>query len=171
MQPSLESYDSLTLKFTKNTQFIEEILGSFEENDFFRKPVNGGWCAAEITEHLLISDRTGLFAMVRRTLPTDRNPLAITELLDERRQQGDVKFQAPDAAMPKGVFKTRDEAINTWKNNRLNVLQKVTEENLWLLAGGFEHPKLGMLTVAEWMLFMCWHSEHHLPQLRACAGL
>jgi len=48
------------------------------------------------------------------------------------------------------------------------MLKKVNPDNIWMLAAAFEHPNLGMLTAAEWTLFMCWYSEHHLPQIEAC---
>lgn len=89
-------------------------------------------------------------------------------LLEERSSTKNLKIEAPEAAMPKGIFKTKEEAIDAWKSNRENVLKKVNPDNIWMLAAGFEHPKLGMLTTAEWMLFMCWHSEHHLPQIESC---
>ena len=171
MQNIERNFEQIQAAFKSNTQTIENVLNALDESTFFKKPLNGGWCIAEIVEHLLISDRTGLFAIVRRNLPTDRNPLEITELLNERRKQAEQKFEAPEPAIPKGIFKTRDEAIHAWKNNRLTVLDRVNSENVWMLAAGFEHPKLGMLTVAEWVLFMCWHSEHHLTQIRMCAGL
>lgn len=163
--------EQLKVQFTENTRAIETILKSIDEPTFFKKPEKGGWCIAEIVEHLLISDRTGLFAIVRKNLYTDRNPVEINKLLDDRRQKQGEKFEAPEPAIPKGIFKNREEAISSWKNNRLKVLDKVTAENVWMLAAGFEHPKLGMLTAAEWMLFMCWHSEHHLPQIQSCADL
>jgi len=139
-----------------------------DDSTFFRKPEQGGWCVAEIIEHLFISDRTGLFAIVRKTLPAERNPLEIIGLLEERSKTSDLKIQAPEAALPKGIFKTREEAIAAWKSNREKVLEKVNPDNIWKLAAGFEHPKLGMMTVAEWMLFMYWRSEHHLAQIEAC---
>lgn len=48
------------------------------------------------------------------------------------------------------------------------MLKKVNPDNICMLAAAFEHPNLGMLTAAEWTLFMCWYSEHHLPQIEAC---
>jgi len=171
MELSTDSFQSLKDSFNENTLLIQGVLESIDESEFFKNPINGGWCVGEITEHLLISDRTGLFAIVRKNLPTDRNPLEILKLLEERRSQSEMKIEAPEAAKPKGVFKSKQEAVNAWKNNRLTVLEKVNTNNIWMLAAGFEHPKLGMMTVAEWMLFMCWHGEHHLPQIKSCAGI
>ncbi|MBM3921400.1 MAG: DinB family protein [Sphingomonadales bacterium] len=163
-----ENFESLVDTFTKNTAKICGILFNIDDQIFFRKPTQDGWCVAEIIEHLLISDRTGLFAIVRKSQPTERNPLEIMGLLEERSSTKNLKIEAPEAAMPKGIFKTKEEAIDAWKSNRENVLKKVNPDNIWMLAAGFEHPKLGMLTTAEWMLFMCWHSEHHLPQIERC---
>jgi hypothetical protein len=162
------NFNTVVNTFTENTAKICGILFNIDSDTFFRKPTPDSWCVAEIIEHLLISDRTGLFAIVRKTLPTERNPLEIMDLLEERGNTKDLKIQAPEAAMPKGIFKTREEAIDAWKTNREKVLEKVNPDNIWKLAAGFEHPKLGMMTVAEWMLFMYWHSEHHLAQIEAC---
>jgi hypothetical protein len=162
------NFESIKIQFEKNTANLCGIFFKIDEGTFFRKPETSGWCVAEIIEHLLISDKTGLFAIMRKTLPTERNPLEILSLLEERSKDKGARLQAPEAAEPKGIFKTRDEAIAAWKDNREKVLKKVTSENIWMLAAGFEHPKLGMMTVAEWMLFMCWHSEHHLTQIQRC---
>ena len=165
------NFESITDLFMKNTAKMCGIFYEINEESFFKKAGPDSWCIAEIAEHLLISDRTGLFAIVRKTLPTQRNPLEIIGLLEERSNTKDLKIEAPEAAVPKGVFQSKEEAIAAWKDNREKVLKRVNPENMFLLAAGFEHPKLGMLTVAEWMLFMCWHSEHHLPQIERCKAL
>lgn len=162
------NFVSIADTFKKNTANLCGILFDMNDSSFFSKPAEGGWCVAEIIEHLLISDKTGLFAIVKKTVPAERNPLEIIELLEERSKTSNLKIQAPEAALPKGIFKTREEAIAAWKNNREKVLEKVNPDNIWMLAAGFEHPKLGILTAAEWMLFMCWHCEHHLPQIERC---
>lgn len=165
------NFDLITDTFIENTAKICGIFYEIDDEAFFKKQGPESWCVAEITEHLLISDRTGLFAIVRKTLPTERNPLEITGLLEERSKTKSLKIEAPEAALPKGIFQSREQAIAAWKDNRDKVLKKVNPDNIFLLAAGFEHPKLGMLTVAEWMLFMCWHSEHHLSQIERCKAL
>ena len=165
------NFELITDTFIKNTAKICGIFYEIDDKTFFKKPGPESWCIAEIAEHLMISDRTGLFAIVRKTLPAERNPLEIIGLLEERSNKKDLKIEAPEAALPKGIFKSREDGIASWKRNRENVLKKVSPENMFLIAAGFEHPKLGMMTVAEWMLFMCWHSEHHLPQIERCKAL
>lgn len=162
-----DKYQQIISEFNRCTREMKGSLEALGEEAFFTPPAEGKWHAAEVTEHLLISDRSALFAMMKNARPAERDPLEKEQTFAERRQTPDITFEAPEAARPKGVFTSAREAIDTWYANRERIRSLAETEDLSLLGGGFEHPRLGWMTRAEWLIFLTWHTDHHLRQVLA----
>lgn len=163
----MDSLEQILGDFKRSTEMLNARLEGFSDEAFMRPPAPGKWSAADITEHLYISDRSAWYAMAKNPRPAERHPLEKAGMLEERRQQTEAKYEAPEPARPKGAFGSRREAIDAWYANRQKILSLAETENPEMLAGGFEHPKLGWMTRAEWLLFITWHTEHHLRQFEA----
>lgn len=163
----MNPFEQIIRQFQDCTDNLKTLLESFSDEGFMQKPAPEKWSAAEITEHLYISDRSAWYAMAKNPRPADRNPLEKAGMLEERRQQPEARYEAPDPARPKGAFGSRREAIDAWYANRKKILSLAETENPEMLGGGFEHPKLGWMTRAEWLLFITWHTGHHIQQFEA----
>lgn len=151
--------------FLESTTALKLAFGDFDPDAFMQKPNNGGWSAAEVAEHLSISDKSAYIAMIKNPVPSDRNPLEKYALFEERRKAASARYEAPDAARPTGKFKNPEEAIESWHSTRLRIMELIKTEDLTMTCGGFEHPKLGWMTRLEWLVFMTWHGDHHRNQL------
>ncbi|MBL7813151.1 MAG: DinB family protein [Bacteroidetes bacterium] len=160
------SSEHLRKEFQEITESVKHTIMSFGEDRFLWKPGPDKWCAAEVVEHLWISDRSGYFAMVKKVEPSERDPFQKIAELQARMEQPDLKLQAPEGAQPKGAFATIPQAVETWYGLRLKISDLALTEDLTLMALGFEHPRLGLMTRAEWLKFLSWHAGHHHRQLQ-----
>lgn len=155
----------ITEAFLASTEALKLALEEFDSAHFMQHPKNGGWSAAEVAEHLSISDKSAYIAMIKNPQPADRDPLEKYALFEERRKAHGAKYEAPDAARPTGKFNSKTEAIEAWHATRLRIMDLIKTEDLTMTGGGFEHPKLGWMTRLEWLVFMTWHGDHHRNQL------
>lgn len=150
------------------------VLGPLEgrpDADWYRAPA-GKWTSAQIVEHLAAGlnlsaekfrERSARAPMVRRRR-TLMQRLASYVVLDlEWYPQG---FQAPEGTRPaQDVSRARAEAhfragLAKWQE--LERLLPARRHDLFV-----KHPRLGDLTIEEWMRFHASHARHHAKQIRA----
>lgn len=156
---------------TQSTQGIVNTVQHLSNEQLLAKPTNGGWCVAEVIEHLGISDRTALFAMKRGFSEADaahKREVDIKLKMMERAQ--DFAAIAPEAANPKGIYTQTAEALEGFTSMRNSIAEFVKDLEPDLLATGFEHPRLGYLTRAQWVAFITWHANHHHKQILRILG-
>lgn len=147
-------------------------LAGRPEADWYKAPA-GKWCAAQIVHHLAIGiDGSGRTFEARRDKPPmRRRPRTPLQLL------GDIVmlrlgwipsgFRAPAVTRPA----ERPEPAMVERLLRDGVARFLTLERDLLPARAFDlfvkHPRLGDLTLPEWLRFHVNHCAHHARQIRA----
>lgn len=165
-------YSKITEAFSASTASFLNELQRMDENTFFLKPADGAWSVADVVEHLCISDKSAYIAMIKNPRDAERDPLEKLAMFEERRRAIGAKYQAPEPAIPKGIFTSKQQAIEAWTNTRNRISELIGTAELTMLGGGFEHPKLGWMTRLEWLAFLTWHTDHHRMQVnRIAAGI
>jgi hypothetical protein len=167
MQSSAEK-DQWIQQFEKSTEAVQKAILKAGDTLLLKKPGPDKWCIAEITEHLNISDKSAMIAMLRDGgEPTAEQTAASAEKVALMLAYNDNTWIAPEAATPKGKYNTVQEALDAFDKTRKKLLKFFQENELSHLAAGFEHPRLGMLSRFQWLQFMTWHANHHLQQMES----
>ncbi len=147
-------------------------LAGRPEAEWYRAPP-GKWCAAQIVQHVAIGiDTSGRTFLERRGKPPmRRRSRTALQLL------GDIVmlrigwipsgFRAPDVTRPA----ERPEAAAVERLLREGVARFLSLERELLPARASDlfvkHPRLGDLTLPEWLRFHERHCAHHAKQIRS----
>lgn len=145
-------------------------LAGRPEADWYRAPP-GKWCAAQIVQHLAIGiDASGRTFQERRGKPPmRRRPRTALQLLGDlvMLKIGWIPsgFRAPDVTRPAD----RPAAAAVERMLREGVARFLTLERELLPSRATDlfvkHPRLGDLTLPEWLRFHERHCAHHAKQI------
>jgi hypothetical protein len=167
MQMINPNNDNYPQQFASITAFIVEFIKPISAPNFIWKAGPEKWSIAEILEHLNISDKSGYIAMLKpMETPTADRIEAMEKRFSGMVNNDNLSFAAPPAAEPKGKFLMVEQGLAEFLKTRTKITDFIAQNNLSLLAGGFEHPRLGYLTRQQWLRFLIWHSEHHFKQIK-----
>ncbi|HEY4156319.1 MAG TPA: DinB family protein [Puia sp.] len=128
------------------------------------------WSVADCVEHIALAE-TKLTPAVKQGLsapaePGRRDSIRIT---DEQLMNGLVdrshKFQAPEMLRPSGNFKTTQEALDVFVEQRNKNIEYVKTTNDDLRNHFFMHPAVGTIDIYQGMIFITGHSKRHTLQL------
>jgi hypothetical protein len=141
------------------------------------KPSTEGWCAAEVVNHLAITDRrvTALLTKVAgeakgngATPDVDTSPILpgidVRRVLDRTSKIRNPRADpAADCSMNDGLA-----ALDAARKDLKALLRQPDLPDL----GGVTapHPAFGPLTGYEWVAFMAAHTHRHADQIREIAG-
>jgi hypothetical protein len=147
-------------------------LAGRPEADWYRAPP-GTWCAAQIVQHVAIGiDASGRTFQERRGKPPmRRRSRTALQLLGDlvMLKIGWIPsgFRAPDVTRPAD----RPEAAAVERMLREGVARFLTLERELLPTRASDlfvkHPRLGDLTLPEWLRFHARHCAHHAQQIRS----
>ncbi|MBC7788643.1 MAG: DinB family protein [Anaerolineae bacterium] len=167
--------DRLTLLEQRREVLLREASALTEAQLTF-KPMQGAWSILQVIEHLLLVEG----GIVERV--TTRPPRAVRPRVRDRLGYAAVwvalaygmRIKAPiQSVMPsKGI--TLSEAAEQWRvmlRSLSEHLATVRDDSLKLTV--FKHPIGGPMTLAEALLFITRHFDHHLRQIariRSSAG-
>lgn len=166
------SNDEVFEAFHQATETFLQLAHKFTDQSAGIPPAPGKWSGLEIMEHVIITDRSAYLAMLKAGEVPSAESLAEKEARFTRMAEADnIQILAPEAAQPKGKFKTVTEALEAFVSTREKLMHFARENDLSLLAAGFEHPRLGMLTRQQWVRFSTWHVLHHSKQMQRILGV
>ena len=150
-------------------------LARRSDADWQRAPA-GKWTSAQIVEHLAIGITWSAqkFEERRDRAPMARRPRRLIERLASVSILGlgwyPQGFQAPEGTVPAAVV-TRAaaeahfrEGIAKWAALERDLLPR-RPHDLFV-----KHPRLGDLTMAEWLRFHVVHARHHASQIKQRSG-
>ncbi len=123
---------------------LEQAIAAISDDKFNTIPYEGGWTAAQVTEH--IQKAIGRGVLYGDTKPTDRKPDEKVAQTGDLFLNMDIKMQSPDFIYPS------DE-----KHNKAEVL------------AAFEIPGFGPFTRLEFLWFYTFHTQRHINQLKKIA--
>jgi DinB superfamily len=143
---------------------LMETLEKFTPENFNRVPPDGGWTAAQVAEHLLLSAGVveaigGRTEMALR--PADQHVDALAAIFLDFA----VKFQAADFVLPEDKMYDQQEMIYRTKTTWTKLKEALRLLDLSMLCLDAEFPGMGHLTRLEWIWFYIIHTQRHLRQL------
>jgi len=164
MNPSIRT--TLLEALKNNETDLLTFLEDFSEADFFKKQSDLVWSMAEILEHIILTEAY-VVKKLKSCTPSEggissRHPNGKVEYLVLDRNR---KVPAPEVLVPKGKYKTKQVAIETFQEVRATSNKFLTDLRTPLVEIGFPHFTLGMLNGENWMTFVPAHCERHRKQM------
>ena len=162
----------MTARFADLASVVLGPLAGRPEADWYRAPA-GKWTSAQIVEHLAISIEYSAATFEKRRAhdPMTRRQRRLFEKLGSAVILGlgwyPQGFKAPEGTVPAAnVTSAAAESkfragLAKW-NELQHMLLPARRYDLFV-----KHPRLGDLTVEEWMRFHVVHARHHAKQIRS----
>jgi hypothetical protein len=170
------TYNSIAEVFAANEEvrrrLVERVEGLSEGRRVARGE-DGGWSAADIIEHLSLTERRvtrALEGMLPQASDSDGaastfTPFSLDTYIERARGQ---KFEAPEYVRPRGV--PLNESLAHLKESRAALEALRPRFDAANYAAQFPHPAFGPLNVAQWLAFIGLHEARHLRQLERLHG-
>lgn len=129
---------------------------------------NGKWGILQILEHICITDK-----IVYNIVSSPSNGKSASgEILGKEKiksifvEQRATKITAPNALEPKGNITNVETFEKVFLQHR-NLMKKELEAGTLIIDNRtYVHPRLGELTVTDWLNMIIHHTERHLEQIK-----
>ena len=160
------------IRFDRIPDLVLGPLAGRPEADWYKAPP-GKWCAAQIVQHLAIGiDGSGrVFESRRAHPPMRRRSRTLRQLLGDlvmlRLGWMPSGFRAPPVTRP--VERPEPAVVERQLRDGVARFLALARQLLPARASDLfvKHPRLGDLTLPEWLRFHALHSAHHAGQIRA----
>lgn len=154
----IERLDASTEKFL-NT------LDQIPEDKFTVEPQAGGWSAAGIAEHLLITENLVNQVVAGPRAGEPRDPMEKAEEIGYKFLNFEEKMTGPQEIAPKGEITTKTQVIDQLNLARHALKDQLKGEDTQIPCTSFSHALFGELSAAEWAWFNMYHAERHRKQM------
>ena len=160
------------IKYLEETrQKVLDSLKDLSDSQWKFKSAPDRWSAAEVAEHIAVSEGTLLALVTDRVMKSPAAPEKKEaakdkdELVRNSITNRSVKVQAPEMLRPTNRFKTREETIKAFNASRDKTIEyvKTTQDDLRSHFG--PHPIFKDLDAYQWLLLLSGHSERHSLQI------
>jgi hypothetical protein len=155
------------MQLSQNTNDVLTSLGSISIEKALEKP-DGKWSILEIVEHINILDKMILLGLLKGSDKKNETEFVIGTQKMERIILGmrQKKIIAPDSVAPKGVYLSKQEAIDSFTTLREKIAFYLANSKIILDNSIIVHPFLGELTKVDWCGFLILHTQRHLLQIQ-----
>jgi uncharacterized damage-inducible protein DinB len=160
------------VKYLEDTrQKVLDSLKDLSDAQWKFKPAPERWSAAEVAEHIAVSEETLLGLVTDRVMKTPADPekkeavKGKDELVRNSITNRSVKVQAPEMLKPTNRFKTREEMIKAFNESRDKTIEYVKTTQDDLRSHFLPHPIFKELDAYQWLLLLSGHSERHSLQI------
>jgi len=146
-------------------------IDSIPDDQFDQTPPHGGWSYAEVYSHIMQATMASTIALERCTHQSDK-PNTGKENLMGKLVLLFAKFPPLKIKQPKSVAErmpalkiSKEEARNFIIKCRKRMDEMIPLTDTEVAIRRVKHPRLGMLSAAQWYKFIRIHLAHHLKQL------
>ncbi|HKX30202.1 MAG TPA: DinB family protein, partial [Blastocatellia bacterium] len=160
------------VKYLEETRvkFLDSIKNLSDEQWKF-KPGPDRWSAAEVAEHIAVSEQTLLGLVTERIMKTPAAPekkeavKGKDDLIRNSITNRTVKVQAPEMLRPTNRWATREELVKAFNANRDQTIAYVKTTQDDLRSHFFTHPVFKDMDGYQWVLLLAGHSARHTLQI------
>jgi uncharacterized damage-inducible protein DinB len=157
---------TLLAELERSSHALRSALQGMSEEQSGMRPAPDRWSVRECVEHLAVAEESmlkRLEAAVPAAEPvgTAARETHILERLSDRSR----RFQAPEAAEPRGSFATLAGALRRFESVRARTVRFVEGCDMDLRQQASTHPALGAVNGQELLLMMVMHPVRHAGQI------
>jgi len=146
-------------------EFIH-LVSSFDENVFNTIPFEGSWTAAQVAEHINLSN-SGMTKIIEGPVKdTERSPDKLIAGIKESFLNFSIKMRSPDFVVPGSKSYLKDHLLDSLKKAKTDLTTASEHADLTKTCMEFEFPQLGYLTRMEIISFVLFHTQRHTHQLQ-----
>lgn len=160
------------IKYLEETRakFLDSIKDISDEQWKFKAGPDR-WSAAEVAEHIAISEQTLLGLVTQQIMKAPAAPdkkaaaKGKEDLIRRVVTNRTVKVQAPEMLKPTNRWATRDELVKAFNASRDKTIEyiKTTQDDLHSHFG--PHPVFKDMDGYQWLVLIAGHSERHTLQI------
>ncbi|MES2328151.1 MAG: DinB family protein [Bacteroidota bacterium] len=162
--------EAMMIALKENTNTLAKALSAFDYVHFNRHPADGGWTAGEIAEHLLLFDLRITNVFSGKTAPSDRDPQANINAMQDRMADRVNRIDAPTFLVPSTTAKDPVTLTQKILDQRCIISIMITDQDITVLLPDSPHRFYGIMSAVEWVQFLIHHCNRHIEQLRELAG-
>lgn len=147
-----------------------DLINSCSEEELHFKSTTDSWNILECAEHIYLVN-TGVYRILQ-TPPLASSENTSSELHSEGKMnhilvtKRDIKRNAPQFVIPKGIFKTREEVKQAIDKDTNGIITILETTDISKETQTFAHPSIGEMTKTDWMHFLIAHTQRHLFQIQ-----
>lgn len=160
------------VKYLEDTrQKVLDSLKDLSDEQWKFKSGPDRWSAAEVAEHIAVSEETLLGLVTDRVMKSPAAPekkeaaKGKDELVRNSVTNRSVKVQAPEMLRPTNRFKTREEMVKAFNASRDKTIEYVKTTQDDVRSHFMPHPVFKDLDAYQWVLLLSGHSERHSLQI------
>jgi uncharacterized damage-inducible protein DinB len=159
----MKTAEELLHEFEAATNAFLDVVAGLNQEEINMVPGPGSWTAAQVTEHLCLSDNGMLKALNGPVLPTNRPPDAMVNNLRATFLDFSTKLPSPDFIIPGDTIYDKDSLIASFKNGRAQLAKAIQELDLTATC---HLPIFGEPTRLEIISFVIFHTLRHNNQVK-----
>ncbi len=144
------------------SEFIE-LLSSFTETKINEIPSAGSWTAAQVAEHVTLSNIGIIKSLKKEGRSPDRAADASVEGLKKTFLDFDTKLQSPEFILPTRDIYQKKLVIDSLAISITELKKSSRQVNLFET---ISHPIFGDITKLELIHFVVYHTQRHVHQLK-----
>lgn len=156
----------------ESTASVLQALEAIPAELFTKKPSPDSWSAADVMEHLLKVESM-IIDNLEKIGSDPINSAMVVSLSDEevlkQASNAEERSQAREGSLPSGMFQHKEEAVEAFKERRSRSHAFIEETDSNLTSFTFPHPRMGLMSGTNWLVFVSGHSLKHVPQLESIA--
>ena len=144
------------------TEFVH-LVSLFNSDEINRKPYEEGWTAAQVAEHITLSNIDIIEKMSAEGRKCEREPDAGVEKIRSIFLNFDKKLNSPDFILPTHDVYQREAIINNLTQSVDRLKQIAAKKDPFEI---INHRIFGEITRIETIYFVIYHTQRHSHQLR-----
>lgn len=149
---------------------FENAIKSLSETQLNFKINDKKWAIKECIEHVTLAElRFPAIVkeeMTKPSSPENRNKIKIKDEKIRPRMLSRIwKARSPEVFKPTGKFENTQEAIKTFKSQRLKTIQYIETTEDDLRNHFWRHPLTGTIDLYQTLILMSAHLERHVEQM------
>lgn len=153
----------LFTSLNETTSTFSQLISSFAEEDLNTVPYENSWTAAQVAEHVALSNQGMIQSLNKEGRQTQRDIEEGVPKLKEIFLNFGTKLQSPKFILPTKDKYNKESVISDFKNSvdRLNQLRNTVD-----LSESIDHNIFGDITKLEMLHFVVYHTQRHIHQLK-----
>lgn len=153
-------------KLENTTRNLLQTLSSFRQENINLIPFEGSWTAAQVAEHLRMSNGFIAALLCGTMKPANRPPDQNIARIKAAFLNFDIKMESPDFILPKPGPYDQEKLVSAMEAIMTKISEGAQTLDLSATHVDLAFPVLGELTRLEMIWFVIYHTQRHTHQLK-----